>query len=98
MLLVAGITASDSPTATLTTVARLPATNMPAQKLDRLLAANLSAQAAAGGYRLELVGSGGQVLLAQAFTPDVPSVGSIALFGLAVPYAEGAQPGPRHAR
>ena len=90
VLLVVGITASDSPTATLTTVARLPAANMPAQKLDRLLAANRSAQAAAGGYRLELVGSGGQVLLAQAFTPDVPSVGSIALFGLAVPYAEGA--------
>ena len=90
MLLAAGITASNSPTATLTTVARVPAAYMPAQKLDRLLAANRSAQAAAGSYRLELVGSGGQVLSAQAFTPDAASVGSSAIFGLVVPYAEGA--------
>ena len=94
MLLAAGIAGSNPPTATLTTVARLPQTYLPVQKLDRLLAANVAAGAqavaATVSYRLELLNPTGQVLLAQAFTPDTPSDGPLGLFGLVVPYAEGA--------
>ncbi len=86
VLLAVGISASSPPTATLVTLARLPESYMPAQKLDQLLAANVSAQATAGDYRLELVAADGRVLLSQPFAPDRPTDSPFEIFGLAIPF------------
>jgi hypothetical protein len=96
VLLVTGIVGSEALTETLHTVARLPGSFLPAEKLDRLLAANAAAPAAQEGYSLALVGAGGSVLYTQPFTPSramsdpsAPEEDATGGFILAVPYAAG---------
>ncbi len=90
VLLAVGVSASNPPTATLVSLSRLPQAYMPAQKLERLLQANVSARVLAGEFRLELVAADGRVLSSQPFAPDRPDGSQFEMFGLAIPYNSSA--------